>query len=193
MIRVFLSLLLASILFACTSKISPQFTYNRYIPDVMPHVLNDSIPFYHNTFGDVDFIQEKKALQKQLKGQKLNNVLLYGKTDMNPFYEYYMLFNPDTTRLELNGFNRIHDTLVHGNHYVFVGKGINDRFPESDFQTIYQSLLADKYYRRDLLTLREILSNFQHSNQFLKAFEVLSAYPAEGRSEEGIKLQYQLM
>lgn len=191
--RPLLGLALTGLLLAsCTPKIHPAFTYNRYVKDFNTYIINDSLKVYHKAYGDINYLDSEIALKEQLKGSRLTGVLTYGLSNISPYYEYYLLLNPNKRALKKVVFDFQKDSLIGEDHYIFLGKGKEDAFPESDFDFISGSLRAGEDFQSNVTSLNDILGKYRNSNRYLKAWKEIMAYRPADRNEEGTQLQMAL-
>ena len=158
------------------------------------HFLNEKLNVYHTTFGDVRYVTDRDSLESQLEGLPLNKVLAYARTEVPPIYEYYLLAGPKRGRLDLDAYNRVHDTVLRGRHWVFLGRGLEgDVFPQTDFQGITGSIEAGgRDYLSRVSPLPEIVLKYGTSASFLQAYSEIEAYPVKGELEEDYQQQMEL-
>lgn len=190
-------------------QISPYFKYNDYKSDFYTHVFNDSLKLYMRSFGDVDITTKKRALHKQLRKETHNfdHVLIYGKTFIDPYYEYYLLVDSENkwTKDERISFRR--DTVISGKRLTFIGISLDDSNPKKDFESIYRTLSGGAQYRKalalhkerltarqkgNLMTINSVLSNSYKTNTYLKSYKNIVKAETFEKEEEGVKLQMQL-
>lgn len=186
-----ISLILLIALYGCSDKISPYFESNMYINE-NSSVINDSLKFSHKSYGDVTFIKSKSALKKHLKTNKVpfDHVLLYGKTYIDPIYEYYILTDSKKTFKSKNHFQK--DTLI-GNHtFTFIGIPLDNSNPSLDFKVLSSNLILGKNYAEKLPSVFDIIDSNKSSNQFLKGLTEFNNFPSYTKQEKWNKLQMQL-
>ena len=103
---------------------------------------NEEIAFKHYTFGDIDFNTNSKEVVRIAKSKKLklNNVWAYGKSNIEPYYEYFILLNPRRIK-NLDAYNVFrHDTIVSENKIIFVGISLDQHSPKKDFDKIFHNV-----------------------------------------------------
>ena len=176
----------------CSNRIHSAFEFNKIISDATYHILNDSVKMYHQSLGDFKYQENSVELKKQLKNQELNNVLIYGKSSVEPYYEYYLLLNPNKKKIGFSSFDYVQDTILKTDNYVFLGRGINDNFPERDFNFISQSIKVDKEYKKDIVPLNDVLKRNYNSTKYLHAYNEISQYPSDNDFDNWLKLQYEV-
>ncbi|UOK42260.1 MULTISPECIES: hypothetical protein [Flavobacterium] len=188
-----LSLFIVIILLnSCTSKISPYFESNKYINE-NNSVINDNLQFSHESYGDVNFIKDKPALKKHLKTVKIpfDNILLYGKTWIDPIYEYYILVDSKKT-LKKNDHYFQKDTLINNHKFTFIGISLDKYNPANDFSMLSKKIVSGNDYTKKLPSLFDIIRSNKSSNQFLKGLTEFNNYPSYTKAENWNKLQMQL-
>jgi len=186
-----ISFLLLIVLYGCSDKISPYFESNTYINE-NSSVINDSLRFSHKSYGDVNFIKTKAALKKHLKTNNVpfDNVLLYGKTYIDPIYEYYILADSKKVFKNKNHFQK--DTLI-GNHtFTFIGIPLDKSNPSEDFKALSSNLISGENYAKKLPSIYDIIESNKSSNQFLKGLTEFNNFPSYTNQEKWNKLQMQL-
>lgn len=183
--------LLLIALYGCSDKISPYFESNMYINE-NNSVINDSLKFSHKSYGDVNFIKTKSALKKHLKTNKVpfDNVLLYGKTYIDPIYEYYILADSKKRFKSKNQFQK--DTLI-GNHtFTFIGIPLDKSNPNEDFKKLSSNIISGEKYATKLPSIYDIIESNKSSDQFLKGLTEFNNFPSYTKQEKWNKLQMQL-
>src|SRR5687768_16474550 len=83
------------LLLACSQRVHKKFATNRYVENFSLHIVNDSLRLYLKTPADINHIMDKKKLSRIVKHTErtYRNVLLYGKTGIDPFYEYFLILD----------------------------------------------------------------------------------------------------
>lgn len=186
-----ISLLILIILYGCSDKISPYFESNTYINE-NSSVINDSLRFFHESYGDVNFIKSKSALKKHLKTNKVpfDNILVYGKTFIEPIYEYYILTDSKKAFKNKTYFQK--DTLIGNHKFSFVGIQLDKSYPLEDFGVLSKNIVSGENYAKKLPSIFEIITSNKLSNQFLKGLTEFSNFPSYTEQEKWNKLQLQL-
>lgn len=180
------------VLNSCSSSISPYFELNTYINE-NNSVINDSLQFSHESYGDVNFIKDKTSLKKNLKTAKLHfdNILVYGKTYIDPIYEYYILIDSKKT-LKKNDHYFQKDTLINNHRFTFIGISVDKYNPVDDFNMLSKKIVSGNDYTKELPSLFDIIRSNKSSNQFLKGLTEFNNYPSHTKPENWNKLQMQL-
>lgn len=193
-VYILLSTILISLAAACAPQIHPAFEANTYIRGMRQHFVNEKLKVHHTTFGDVRYVTERDTLAKQIEGLPLNRVLAYGRTEIAPFYEYYLLAGPRRGRLDLTAYPLVYDTVLHGRRWMFLGKGLKgDTFPIRDFNGITGSLEAGgKDYWSQVSPLPEIVEKYSTSALFWQAYSEIAAYPVKDELEADYQQQMEL-
>ncbi|WP_237421152.1 hypothetical protein [Flavobacterium sp. Sd200] len=178
---------------ACSNKISPYFKNNKYIAVSNNIIINDSLKFQHKSYGDVDFTKEKKHLKLVLKQKhyRFDNVLAYGKTNIEPIYEYFILIDSKTRWKEQPCFY-IKDTVANNHTYTFIGIPQNNHLPEYDFKYLSSSFKFEEDYNKGTESIMAVSEKYANTNLFYKALTEISDFPVYDSTEENIKLQLQL-
>jgi len=186
-----ISFLLLIVLYGCSDKISPYFESNMYINE-NSSVINDSLKFSHKSYGDVNFIKTKSALKKHLKTNKVSfdNVLLYGKTYIDPIYEYYILADSKKGFKNKNYFQK--DTIIDNHRFTFIGIPSDKSNPSEDFKALSSNLVLGEKYATKLPSIYDIIESNKASNQFLKGLTEFNNFPSYTKQEKWNKLQMQL-
>ncbi len=86
--------------------------------------------------GDVEISTSKQEIRQAIDGRGYRNILLYGKTSIEPYYEIFVLQDP----ADVPSFDLVCDTLFYGKHLVIGGNGLADPIPVSDFRFILDNL-----------------------------------------------------
>lgn len=179
------------ILYSCSGKISPYFESNNYISE-KNSVINDRLQFSHESYGDVNFTITKSALKKYLRANKLpfDNVLVYGKTYIDPIYEYYILADSKKSFKNRNYFQK--DTLLGNHKFTFIGIPRDKYYPKEDFRLLSKNIVTGENYNKKLPTIFDVINSNKFSNQFLKGLSEFSSYPSYTEQEKWNKLQMRL-
>jgi len=178
-------------IYGCSDKISPYFESNTYINE-NSSVINDSLKFSHKSYGDVNFIKTKSVLKKHLKTNKVpfDNVLLYGKTYIDPIYEYYILTDSKKNYKNKTYFQK--DTLISNHTFTFIGIPLDKSNPSEDFKALSSNLVLGENYAEKLPSIYDIIESNKASNQFLKGLTEFNNFPSYTNQEKSSKLQMQL-
>jgi hypothetical protein len=178
-------------LYSCSNKISPYFESNTYINE-NNSVINDSLKFSHESYGDVNFIKSKPVLKKHLKTNKLpfDNVLIYGKTYIDPIYEYYILTDSKKDYKNKNYFQK--DTLIGNHKFTFIGITKSKWNPSEDFKVLSSNIVSGENYNKKLPSIFDVITSNKLSNQFLKGLTEFNNYPSYTEQEKWNKLQMRL-
>jgi hypothetical protein len=176
-----------------TRTVHPRFESNEYIQGFRKHFVNREVKVYHTTLADVNYTTHRDTLEALLSGQGLNGVLAYGKTDVPPIYEYYLMVNPKRRKLDLSGYPRVWDTVLRGSRVMFAGRGLGgDPFPEGDFRQITRSLQVGKGYPEELNHIADAVLRYSESAKFLQAYTEIAAYPVKDALEKDFRQQMEL-
>lgn len=184
-------LIILIIIYGCSDKISPYFESNTYINE-NSSVINDSLKFSHKSYGDVNFIKTKSVLKKHLKTNKVpfDNVLLYGKTYIDPIYEYYILTDSKKNYRYKTYFQK--DTLIGNHKFTFIGIPLDKSNPSEDFKALSSNLVLGENYAEKLPSIYDVIESNKASNQFLKGLTEFNNFPSYTNQEKSSKLQMQL-
>ncbi|MCX2739900.1 hypothetical protein [Pontibacter anaerobius] len=150
-----------------------------------------------NSPGDITYITERKALSKIIRKRKstYSNVLLFGKTNLDPFYEYFLILDdPAVPKIGIQENTIILDTILNNHTVSLIAKSLDQDTVafKADINTIFYSIQIGPSYRKDISTVIDIVSKYRGSNRFIEAYEEIKKYPAYDESEEWVKLQMQL-
>jgi hypothetical protein len=192
-------LLLVLAMDGCTVSVHPHFNGNRYVENYNIHVINDSLRLYLKSAADFDYVTGTGALRKAVRRHRLRelrNVLLYAKTNLEPFYAYFLATGeqPPLRRFSKNPDVVVLDTMLHGQRFTVVGVNL-DKDRQSykvDMASILNSLRVGNGYRKDISTVMDLAGEYGHTNQFLQAYQQLKAFPPYDAAEADLKLQMQL-
>lgn len=182
------------ILVGCGKRVSPFFEYNEMFSESYNHVINDSLQLHHTSFGDVEYAKTRRELIPEIKKRKnIRNVLIYGKTNSAPFYEYYLEM-PSKSSKSLKNSNEdfLRDTILGDNLFVFKGFSLDGLEANKDFEQIFNNLIIGSGYKTNLGSFYEVLNSFNKSNRFLHALRTISQFPVSSKNEEFFKLQMKL-
>ncbi|ESU22583.1 hypothetical protein FEDK69T_18360 [Flavobacterium enshiense DK69] len=177
---------------SCSSSISPYFESNKYINEDN-WVINDNLQFSHESYGDVNFLKDKSSLKRHLKTAKFHydNILVYGKTWIDPIYEYYILVDSKKTlNKSADYFQK--DTLINNHKFTFIGIPLDKHNPADDFNKLSKKITSGTDYTKKLPSLFDIIRSNKSSNQFLKGLTEFNNYPSHTKAENWNKLQMQL-
>jgi hypothetical protein len=193
-------LLLTLAMAGCTISVHPHFGSNRYVENYNIHVINDSLRLYLKSPADFDYATSPGSLRKAVRKQRLwrlRNVLLYAKTNLDPFYAYFLTRGeqaPLRRRFTDNSNVLVLDTTLNGQRFVLVSINLDeDRHTyKADMTSIFASLRVGDDYRKDVSTVMDVAREYGHTNRFLQAYQQLKAFPPYDAAEANLKLQMQL-
>lgn len=194
--RILPLIIISVLLSTCSNKTSSFLTYNRYISDCYTQVVNDSMKLYLRTPGDIGFLKDSRSINKELRKRKLkvNNVLVCGKTKIEPYYELFFMHN-FKAKLATNNPEIIKlDTVVNNQQFSLIGVPLdgNKYSYKIDCQNIFKSIVADSSYSKRIVTLNNLLEKYSKSNHFYQALIDIQDYPIYNPNDEWFKLQMQL-
>jgi len=191
-----IGLVLLVILFAsCANRFSKFYDYNSYVNDSYNYVINDSLKFLHKTYGDIYFERNKDSLLKYIPKplKSLDNILLYGRAEIEPFYQYFLLLNSKKKWGKIDYKYYVKDTLFGKNKLTFIGFFEGQQIPDQDFNYIIENLEIGKDYKRNFIPLFELLNDcFESSNRYYQCLQKVSDFPTYNSSESSFKNQMQL-
>ena len=155
----------------CSHSLSRHFSDNTYLEDSYSYLINDSLQFLHKTYGDVEFTSDGDsllhAIPKNLK--PLRNILAHGRTQLPPYYDYYLLLDAPRQRGKAPEGTIRRDTLLGGHRITFVGFPENLEESASDFDYIASNLYLGMGYRDPLVTLFDRLEDcFNRSTRYYR-------------------------
>ena len=193
-------LLLALGTAGCTVSVHPHFAANRYVTNYNIHVINDSLRLYLKSPADFDYATRTGELRKAVRKHRLRalrNVLLYAKTNLDPFYAYFLAHGeqvPLRSRFTDNSNVVVLDTTLNGQRFILVGMNLDeDRHTyKADIRSIFASLRVGDGYRKDVVTVMDVAGEYSHTNRFLQAYAQIKAFPPYDAAEANLKLQMQL-
>ncbi|TPE44275.1 hypothetical protein [Pontibacter mangrovi] len=147
--------------------------------------------------GDISYVTDRKALSKLIGQQEstYSNVLLYGKTYIAPFYEYFLVIDgPEAPNPSLDENTIILDTLLHNHTVRLIARSLDSNTAafKTDINKIFQSTQLGPRYRKDVSTVMDVVSRYRGSNRFIEVYEEIKSYPAYDENEDWLKLQLQL-
>jgi len=185
------------LLAACSQRVHKGFKANRYVNDYSLHIVNDPLQLYLKTPQDINNIKDKKKLSRILKHKEktYRNVLLYGKTDMDPPYEYFLILdNPTLLSESINENTFVLDTTISNHKVNLIGKNLGkDTISyKKDMRYIFSSIRIGSNYRKDISTVNDVVSRYMRSNGFIQAYKDIKNFPAYDKQEAWLKLQMQL-
>lgn len=189
-------LTLSAFFLSCTPSVSPYFEQNRYIRNYNIHVVNDSLELYFNTPADIVYATDVKELKKEIRKKKFDlkgEVLVYGTTQ-NPPYEYFLII-PEHKIQAYPAPLVILDTIINDQAFRFVGNPISiatKRNLEADMQQMMKSLEVGPDYKKEIITVIDIVKKYQHSNKFYAALNEIIEFPTYNKQEDWTKLQMAL-
>jgi hypothetical protein len=192
-----LRIIILLIITGCSPKISEHFEQNRYINNYSAFIINDSLKTYLKTAGDFDFVTNRRTLKKVLRKNSYhfkNNVLVYGKTNIPPIYEYFITVGNNLS-FEKPKQYIVFDTIIGKEKFSFFGKPNKNEGTNSlkiDLQRTFQSLEVGKGYRKEISSVMEVVNRYENSNKFYSALNEIFEYPAYDKQEDWTKLQMEL-
>jgi hypothetical protein len=179
----------------CSSRLSPYLPYNRYLLEFNYHVVNDSLQLYLKTPADILFIKDKKSIYKELKNNNLRfaNILVCGKAKYDPYYEFFITYNSNKLTFKNPAIIQF-DTTINTQKYTLICLPLDDNETsyKVDSEFIFKSLVVGDNYRREVVTLNEVLEKYTNCNRFYQALTEINDFPSYDKSEESFKLQMQL-
>lgn len=107
------------------------------------YITHRSSGLSHRVYGDIAFSHRKSTIRDQVKAAGLGGVIFYGKSEIPPFYEYYILLDPKI-QIYPASFDYMKDTIIAGRRVVMLGNGLSDRVPEQDMLFVLGSLKLGK-------------------------------------------------
>ncbi len=138
-----LSLIILFFLIGCAPKVSPYFQTNEYDYGPYNYVINEQLKIQLQAYGDIDFVIEEQLIKKKLKSKKLKlrNVLAYGKSNIEPYYEFFILhnFKSNLNLTEAEPYY-VKDTMLNGAIYTFVGFSLDYQSADRDFHKLSKAL-----------------------------------------------------
>lgn len=191
-------------LIACTSVICSCTSYkslrNGYINGV--EYYNDSIPLYATFFGDIVFEKPDKVnkhnIRKKIKGIKnisANDLLLYGTTNVPPYYE--VLFFAKKIKLNNKDIDSIKVTKDTTQNRVIFRKSYREKEATlvlslvknlnsytsiiADGKTIINSITDDKNKKK--LSYYSIFNNYHNESNFLYVIDKLDKAPIKNNKK----------
>ena len=189
-------LLFLIVLYGCSTNINKFFDQNKYVNNYTIHIINDSLQLYFKTPSDITYVTNKKELQKIIKNNTFKlkgDVLIYGKTD-DPPYEYFVIL-PKNRKQKYPNNLVVFDTLINNQIIQFVGNSLSNNSQKSleiDLKKIFESLEVGTNYRKEIITVMDVVNNSQESNTFLETLHNINQIPTYDKAEEWMKLQMQL-
>lgn len=85
------------LLHSCTSRLHQHYEHSRASTDVYTTISNDSIGFNIRTPADIQFFttesQAQKFLRKEWELNKPENMILVGKTKIEPMYSFIIVMD----------------------------------------------------------------------------------------------------
>ncbi len=184
------------LLSACSDKLSPYFSYNRYINDFYDQIVNDSLKIYIRTPADIGFFKDKRSANKEIRDSKLriDNVLVCGKTNIDPYYEFFILHNKRSTLKFKDSLIFQFDSVINNQRFSIVAIPLDNNTIsyKIDCRDIFNSIIADSSYQKNIVSLNSVMRSFYKSNCFYQALSEISNYPAYDENVEGFKFQMQL-
>lgn len=107
------------------------------------YITHRSSGLSRRVYGDIAYIHRKSAIRDQVKASGLEQVTFYGRSEIPPFYEYYILLDPKI-QIHPASFDYTKDTIIAGRRVVMLGNGLSDRIPEQDMLFVLGSLKLEK-------------------------------------------------
>ncbi|MCW9707537.1 hypothetical protein [Fodinibius salsisoli] len=143
----------------------------------------------------MQYEQNRDSLQKHLrkKERKYDNILAYGKTIVPPYYELYIMLNPDKIFEAKNEKEFARDTLISNKRLVIFCQPNKKSFStssKSDCRRIFRSISTDKKYRDGMPSMFNLAKRSE--NRYYQGLKAILDYPVKGRNEEFLQLQMAL-
>lgn len=182
--------------FGCSPKINQHFEHNKYVQNFNIHIVNDSLQLYFKTPADIIYITDKKKLKKVIRNTKFklqDSVLVYGITD-DPPYEYFVTVSKKNTH-KYSKKLVVLDTLINTKTIRFIGNSLSEKSKRSleiDLNDILKSIELGPSYRKQIITVFDIVNKYLNSNKFYAALNEISEFPTYDKQEEWSKLQMEL-
>lgn len=197
MLRSIYAIIIILFFLSCSQRIHRNFDANRFVKNYETHIINDSLQLYLSTPGDITYITDKKALSKVIRQRKIayRNVLLYGKTNIDPFYEYFLIINsPTVPNISLQESTLVLDTILNDHTVKLIAINLDKDTVafKADITNIFNSIQLGPNYRKDISTVMDVVTKYRGSNRYIEAYEEIKIFPAYDKSEEWLKLQMQL-
>lgn len=184
------------LLYGCSPKICEFFTYNKYISNYEIHIINDSLNLYFKTPGDIHYVTNKKDLKKVVKNTRYKlpkKVLAYGITDEPP-YEFFVTIS-NREKFKLSNDLVTYDTLVSNQIIKFIGNSLSSysrETLETDLYNIFKTIEIGPSYRKNIISIFDIVDKYRSSNKFYSALREIREFPTYDKHEEWTKLQLEL-
>ena len=196
--RLFLLSLL--FLFSCSAGIHKYFRYNNFTSAANTYIINDSLKLYIRMPIDYNFVTDSKKLKRVIKKHKkevshLENVLVYGKTYVDPFYEIFITAGPGPKPQARKRNVVVLDTVLNKMPIYVVAINRDENAPNSfkiDASQILNSMRVGKNYRKNMLSVMDLSRRFEKTNRFLEAYNEIKNYPDSDRQQYWLKLQMQI-
>lgn len=144
-----LTILSASVLTlqSCSTRFHPQFGASEIATDVYAVVTNDSLGLQVKAPSDIQFYTDEKEAQKFLRKEwELNrpeNILLVGKTKVDPNYSFILvmdtpseLHHRDFSGIRIHAFERV----ISGHRFNLIAHGEKPNIRPDDFLFILDNL-----------------------------------------------------
>ncbi|MCA0131707.1 hypothetical protein [Winogradskyella alexanderae] len=180
----------------CSPKISEYFEENKYIRNYSIHIVNDSLQLYFKSPADITYTADKKELKKIISKSNLkldDDVLIYGKTDEPP-YEYFVTVSKKQNQNYPKSII-VFDTLIDNQTIKFIGNPISkrsNRTLEVDLKNMLKSLEIGKSYRKEIITIMDVVKKYQNSSKYFAIFNEIKKFPTYDKKEEWAKRQMEL-
>ncbi|MGA9590850.1 MAG: hypothetical protein WBV11_13555 [Salegentibacter sp.] len=181
--------------FGCTPKIHKNFQNNRYVLDYSVHIINDPLQLYFKTPADIEYVSDRRQLKQIIRNTRMNldnKVLVYGKSQLPPYYEFFVTVGNYSEENNHNGIE--YDTVVSGKEISFIGNPIGNSSTSlrKDLEDAFKSLEIGSDYRKEISTVMDVVSRYRHSNKFLHGLDQVQQFPAYDASEKWAKFQMEI-
>jgi len=180
----------------CSPKISEHFEQNNYIRNYSIHIVNDSLQLYFKSPADITYTTDKKELKKVIRNVNFkikDSVLVYGKTNEPP-YEYFVTISKNNKQDYPKNLI-VFDTLIDNKTIQFIGNPLTEnskRTLEIDLKNIFKSLEVGKSYRKEIITVMDIVQKHKNSNKYFAILNEIKEFPTYDNQEKWAKLQMEL-
>lgn len=184
------------VLLGCSPKISQHVEQNRYIRNYNIHIINDALQLYLKTPAVIIYVTDKQKLKKAIRQAPFkirDRVLVYGKTD-DPPYEFFITIGKS------HHYNYpkdlvVLDTVINNQTIRLIGNPLAQhakRNLDIDLNNIFKSLEVAPTYRKDIITVFDIVEKYQNSNKYYAALNEITGFPVYDEQEAWTKRQMAL-
>ena len=127
-------------LYSCASRLHQHYEYSSSATDVYTTISNDSIGFSIRTPADIQFFtteqQAQKFLRKEWELNKPENVILVGKTKIEPMYSFIIVMDSPSL-LDHGNYSgiRVHtfERMIGGHKINLIAHGEKPNIRPDDF------------------------------------------------------------